>query len=328
MNNMIIKLKKSLLFLIFYPLILVPIGISQAIDSKDEVFEGVIRSPLPGRINKIEVLEGQHVLVGDILCVIEVMKMEIMMVSPFEARIEYIFFKEGENIDFQSPLISFMAYEAESKLHPQIFQRVQNQQHKNFLVSFGLSNQRVQNQNAIASRSILNKCFTVEDKEEVSQKQILGGENSLFLISHAYCFESFLVKNLLLKFSETNRTETTFFKKIFHYPMMKRKRAHAHVQFVKSAPKRQFKGMGDVLIQKSQTPSKNSRSITIWEILGLTVIVGFSLLLNWSKAFLCYVSPIRKKKYSEIVKVKNFIYLEKPIANNMNQNFWPKRKAA
>lgn len=291
----------------------------KAIDSEDEAIGRVIKSPLRARLDKMEVLKGQHVKIGDILCVLECMKMKIRMFSPFEGRVEHIFFKEAENIDFQSPIISFATYVADFNFPSQVFQIASNKNDKMSLCSFVVSKYIVQPLNPMAARLIIDKWLPVQGKAEVLQKQILNSEDSLLLISYSHYFGSFLVRNLLFRFSEINNTDTIFLKKISHHQIVNRKKVHEHNHIVKSSSHKKFKVIEGVLIQDLRFPMKSITDIRFWEIIGLTVLVGLALALRWYKTFICYILSIRKKSFLEIVNLKSFIYLEKPIANNRNK---------
>jgi 3-methylcrotonyl-CoA carboxylase alpha subunit len=60
---------------------------------------GEIVSPMPGKVVKINVAEGQSVKKGEILLVIEAMKMENNIISPREGKIERINVKVGEMVN-------------------------------------------------------------------------------------------------------------------------------------------------------------------------------------------------------------------------------------
>jgi 3-methylcrotonyl-CoA carboxylase alpha subunit len=64
--------------------------------SKDH---GEIVSPMPGKVIKINVKEGKKVKKGDILMVVEAMKMENNIVAPNDGQVEKINVKAGEMVD-------------------------------------------------------------------------------------------------------------------------------------------------------------------------------------------------------------------------------------
>lgn len=66
---------------------------------------GRIVSPMPGKIVKIEAKTGQHVAKGDLLLIVEAMKMENNILAPFEGKVEEVYVEEGEQVMNESELI-------------------------------------------------------------------------------------------------------------------------------------------------------------------------------------------------------------------------------
>lgn len=66
---------------------------------------GEIVSPMPGKVVKINVKEGQSVKKGDLLLVVEAMKMENNIISPKEGTIEKINVKTGEMVNGSRELV-------------------------------------------------------------------------------------------------------------------------------------------------------------------------------------------------------------------------------
>lgn len=66
---------------------------------------GEIVSPMPGKVVKINVKEGQPVKKGDLLLVVEAMKMENNIVSPKEGTIKKINVKTGEMVNGSRELV-------------------------------------------------------------------------------------------------------------------------------------------------------------------------------------------------------------------------------
>jgi len=66
-----------------------------------------IKAPMPGLIIKILVKEGDMVLKGDNLLVLEAMKMENMIKSPSDVVIKKIFFNPGDIAEKNQVLITF-----------------------------------------------------------------------------------------------------------------------------------------------------------------------------------------------------------------------------
>lgn len=66
---------------------------------------GEISSPMPGRVLKINVEEGIRVKKGELLMVVEAMKMENNIYSPFDAQIDKIMVKQGDNVEANARLV-------------------------------------------------------------------------------------------------------------------------------------------------------------------------------------------------------------------------------
>ncbi len=59
---------------------------------------GALSSPMPGKVISVLAKEGDSVQKGDLLMVLEAMKMEHKILAPQSGKIEKIFFKEGERV--------------------------------------------------------------------------------------------------------------------------------------------------------------------------------------------------------------------------------------
>ena len=67
--------------------------------------EGVVTSPMPGKILRILVKEGEQVKTGQGLVVLEAMKMENDIPAPKDGVVKKILVKEGDTVDTGQPLI-------------------------------------------------------------------------------------------------------------------------------------------------------------------------------------------------------------------------------
>ncbi len=67
--------------------------------------EGVVTSPMPGKILRILVKEGEQVKTGQGLVVLEAMKMENEIPAPKDGVVKKILVKEGDTVDTGQPLI-------------------------------------------------------------------------------------------------------------------------------------------------------------------------------------------------------------------------------
>ena len=64
-----------------------------------------IASPMPGTIVKMNVSAGQAVKSGDVLAVLEAMKMENEIMAPHDATVAQVLVKVGDKVDTGSALI-------------------------------------------------------------------------------------------------------------------------------------------------------------------------------------------------------------------------------
>lgn len=67
-----------------------------------------IKAPLPGNINAINVSTGQDVKEGDVLIILEAMKMENEIVAPKAGKIGKIFVQKGAVVETDAPLIEIL----------------------------------------------------------------------------------------------------------------------------------------------------------------------------------------------------------------------------
>ena len=65
----------------------------------------VVKSPMPGNILKINVSQGQAVKEGDVLIVLEAMKMENEITAPKAGSIAQIAVSKGQVVETGSPLV-------------------------------------------------------------------------------------------------------------------------------------------------------------------------------------------------------------------------------
>ena len=65
----------------------------------------VIKSPMPGNILKINVTQGQQVKEGDVLIILEAMKMENEVVSTKTGTVAQIVVEKGAVVETDSPLV-------------------------------------------------------------------------------------------------------------------------------------------------------------------------------------------------------------------------------
>lgn len=64
-----------------------------------------VKSPMPGNIWKIPTKEGQEVKAGDVLLILEAMKMENEIVAPRDGVVSSIIVKEGDTVNTGENLV-------------------------------------------------------------------------------------------------------------------------------------------------------------------------------------------------------------------------------
>jgi biotin carboxyl carrier protein len=77
--------------------------------------ENIICAPMPGKVLKLMVKEGDKVRKKQSLVIVEAMKMEHEVRAPFDATVTKVNFSEGQMVDTESPIIELQK-EEEQKL--------------------------------------------------------------------------------------------------------------------------------------------------------------------------------------------------------------------
>lgn len=65
----------------------------------------IVRSFMPGNIQKVFVRKGQEVKEGDQLCILEAMKMKNVLIAPVDGSIKKVNIKEGDIVAKNHPLV-------------------------------------------------------------------------------------------------------------------------------------------------------------------------------------------------------------------------------
>jgi biotin carboxyl carrier protein len=65
-------------------------------------------SPMPGKVIKVNVKEGDEVKEGDVLCVVEAMKMENNIKAMASAKVAKVLVDEGDKVDVKTILIELV----------------------------------------------------------------------------------------------------------------------------------------------------------------------------------------------------------------------------
>ncbi len=67
-----------------------------------------ITAPMPGNINAVKVTSGQSVKNGDVLIILEAMKMENEIVAPKDGKIGQVFVQKGATVETGAPLVEVL----------------------------------------------------------------------------------------------------------------------------------------------------------------------------------------------------------------------------
>ena len=64
-----------------------------------------VNAPMPGTILRVNVQNGQAVKKGDVLCVLEAMKMENEIMAPKAGTVTQVLVSKGSTVDTGAPLV-------------------------------------------------------------------------------------------------------------------------------------------------------------------------------------------------------------------------------
>jgi acetyl/propionyl-CoA carboxylase alpha subunit/acetyl-CoA carboxylase carboxyltransferase component len=79
---------------------------------------GIVRAPGPALAVSIPVSEGDLVDAGDVVAVVEAMKMESSLTAPFRGRVKHVFVGENVQVAAQAPLVALEALEQPTHIAP------------------------------------------------------------------------------------------------------------------------------------------------------------------------------------------------------------------
>lgn len=87
--------------------VLAPHDVEYGSDSGAGASDQELRAPMPGKVVKIAVAEGDNLTEGDLLVVIEAMKMQNELRARADCRVAQICAKEGQSVEGDALLLSF-----------------------------------------------------------------------------------------------------------------------------------------------------------------------------------------------------------------------------
>ena len=67
--------------------------------------DGKVKPPMPGKVVEVKVKEGQQVNEGDVLCVLEAMKMQNDLKSPVAGKVVRVHVQDGANVEATTILV-------------------------------------------------------------------------------------------------------------------------------------------------------------------------------------------------------------------------------
>lgn len=81
-------------------------GPEEAEEGDEEIRSGEIRSPMTGRIVSVHVKEGESVAEGQVLIVLEAMKMEYRLAAPRSGTVGRVGCAEGDQVELGRTLVT------------------------------------------------------------------------------------------------------------------------------------------------------------------------------------------------------------------------------
>ena len=81
------------------PVAAAPVAAPAAAPAPAAAEEGVVQSPMPGNINAVKFSAGQSVKAGDVIIILEAMKMENEIVAPKAGTLKGVFVTKGATVN-------------------------------------------------------------------------------------------------------------------------------------------------------------------------------------------------------------------------------------
>ena len=76
-----------------------PVGTQRTDAGVSETIDRELRAPMTGKVVKVAAAAGAPVRAGEILVILEAMKMEYRLVAPRDGKVESVGCKEGDRVD-------------------------------------------------------------------------------------------------------------------------------------------------------------------------------------------------------------------------------------
>ena len=85
-----------------------PVAASAPVAPAAAASAAAITAPMPGNINAVKVTTGQAVKEGDVLVILEAMKMENEITAPKAGKVGQIFVQKGATVETGTPLVEVL----------------------------------------------------------------------------------------------------------------------------------------------------------------------------------------------------------------------------
>ena len=79
-----------------------------------EAGEDVLRAPMPGQVQRLLIAEGEQVAAGEVLLVLEAMKMEMRVQAPRAGRVVRLAVAAGESVEKEQVLVELEGEDADA----------------------------------------------------------------------------------------------------------------------------------------------------------------------------------------------------------------------
>ncbi len=77
-----------------------------------DLAQGSLEAPMPGTVLQVRVQNGEHVKSGDVLVILESMKMELAITAPIDGVVSGVTLSPGDRVELGQPLVAILAHEA------------------------------------------------------------------------------------------------------------------------------------------------------------------------------------------------------------------------